>query len=194
MKWLPRDQNSSCIRNSQMTSSSTYSHKRKTKWMNIYLLTFHNMISTWQRLTQYIRSTLGKSVDYDKAYWSQCVDLVRDYADKALGRKIGTFSGSAIAGWNTGSPFVGTQWRRIRYKKWLVPSPGDIIFFAPTRTNKYGHVAVVTKGDVANVTILEQNAGSGNGDGKGSNAVSTRVYSYTWGAVGDVVGWFTFQN
>lgn len=115
------------------------------------------MLSTFQRLTSYIRSMLGKSVDYDKAFGAQCVDLVRDYADKSMGRKIGTFSGSAINGWNTGSPFVGTQWRRVRYKKGLLPNSGDIVFFAPTRVNKFGHVAIVSSADLSSVTVLEQN-------------------------------------
>lgn len=73
------------------------------------------MLSAFQKLTAYLNSWLGKKVDYDKAYGNQCVDWAREFARVSAMNPIGTFSGSAINGWLTGSPFKDTRWKRIAY-------------------------------------------------------------------------------
>ena len=67
------------------------------------------------------------------------------------------------------------------------------MFFKATPKNKWGHVTVAWTGSNADyVTIVEQNAGSGNGDGQGSNAIKITKTSYVNGSRGDVAGWFTY--
>ena len=74
------------------------------------------MLSAFQKIAAYLKSWLGKKVDYDKAYGNQCVDWAREFAKNSAMNPIGTFSGSAISGWLTGSPFKNTNWKRIAYK------------------------------------------------------------------------------
>lgn len=141
--------------------------------------------SAFQKFTRIISGWIGKSSDYDKMYGAQCVDFARQYC-KDAGYPIGTFSGSAFNGWKTWSPF-DTSWVRIKNDNPnTYPSPGDIVFFWPTRTNPYGHVAVADKWCTYSIlNIIEQNAGSGNGDGRWSNAIKRRSTSYV-----NCLGWF----
>lgn len=74
------------------------------------------MLSSFQKVTAFLNSWIGKRVDYDNAYGYQCVDWVREFAKSFTKHPIGTFSGSAINGWKTGSPFVNTKWKRVEYK------------------------------------------------------------------------------
>lgn len=73
------------------------------------------ILSAWQKLQASFNRWIGKAVDFDKAYGAQCVDWARQCCSD-IGFPIGTFSGSAIEGWRTGSPFVGRPWRRVVYK------------------------------------------------------------------------------
>lgn len=152
------------------------------------------MTTAFQKITWFLNSWIGKRVDYDKAFWHQCVDWAREFAKTSAMNPIGTFSGSAINGWKTGSPFVNTRWKRIEYKPWLIPSPSDIIFFNKTLRNRYGHVAIVGNADTKWVTVYEQNAIVGNGTGLWQDAVSKRTYLYKWSSIGNVVGWYSLNK
>lgn len=150
------------------------------------------MLSAFQKLTAYLKSWLWKKIDYDKEYWNQCVDWVRLFA-KSNTEPIGTFSGSALNGWLTGNPFKDTNWKRTVYKPNTYPDPSSIIFFDKTRTNPYGHVAVVANADEASVIVYEQNAWNGNWNGLWSNAISKRTYPYVWAPVWNVVWWYSLK-
>ena len=133
---------------------------------------------------------LWKTIDYDKAYNIQCTDWSRQFA-KEQWSPIGTFSGSALKWWQTGSPFVGTEWKRVENSPTSVPKQGSIIFFDKTTSNPYGHVAVVDSADVNNITLVEQNAGSGNWDWLWANAITRRTVKYIAGAGrGKCLGWY----
>jgi len=158
--------------------------------MQVFINHIH-MISQWRKMVAYVTQMLWKSVDYDKAYWNQCVDFVRDFSASNY-LPIGTFNWSAINGWNSGSPF-NSHWQRVFYKPGLVPSEGDIVFFKTTTKNKYGHVAIAwTNSTADSLTIVEQNAGDGNGDGKYADAIQIASTPYRNGIRGDVAGWFTY--
>ena len=79
----------------------------------------------------YIKSQVGKSLDYDGVYGSQCVDLIKYYY-----QKLGV---SPVAG--NGKDYV---WNRLpngftRIKGCRNPQPGDILVYT---NGKYGHVAI----------------------------------------------------
>jgi len=144
------------------------------------------MISYFQKFTSTINKWIGKTADYDKAYWFQCVDLARQYCAD-VGRPIGTFSGSAYNWWITGSPF-NPKWKRIGSNGSNFPSSWDVVFFVPTPTNKYGHVAIADNFCTeSELNIIEQNAGSGNWDWKGNNAIKRRKTNYS-----QCAGWYTY--
>lgn len=134
---------------------------------------------------------IGKKVDYDGSYNSQCTDWSRQFA-KEVWFPISTFSWSALRWWETGSPFVGTEWKRVENSISAVPTNGSIIFFDKTSSNPYGHVAVVDSADANTIILVEQNAGSGNGNGIGANAITRRTVGYTARAWrGKCLGWYT---
>ena len=68
-----------------------------------------------------------------------------------------------------------------------------MIFFAETSVFKYGHVAIVDTATADALTVVEQNMGSGNGDGLGNNAITRRTVYYRGNPNRpNVVGWYTY--
>ena len=146
-------------------------------------------MTKFQQITAIFNKWIGKQVDYDWAYWFQCTDFARQFA-KEIGSPIWTFWGSAYSGWSTGKPFNGTKWKRINRIPGLIPTAWDIVFFWPTQSNPYGHVAVVDGGSTTEkIKTVEQNAWNGNGDWKGSNAIKRSNLWYD--ARGKCLWWFT---
>lgn len=104
---------------------------------------------------------LGKSVDIDKAYGAQCADLIKRYLLECYAVPNGDY-GDAIDYWNKPHANVLKHFEKSASR---TPAQGDIIILdlaAP-----YGHIAIADSA----TTMLEQNGGSGNGDGKGANAI-----------------------
>ena len=148
-------------------------------------------MTKFQEITAIFNKWIGKQADFDKVYWSQCVDWARQFAQE-MRSPIGTFWWSAYSGWSTGRPFRNTKWKRIDYKKWLVPTAWDIIFFWPTQSNPYWHVAICDGGSTPDLLkIVEQNWGSWNGDGKWENAIKRSSLPYD--KRGKCLGWYTIQ-
>lgn len=121
-------------------------------------------------------------MDRDKKFWFQCVDFVKQVAEESWFPI--TTSGNAIDLWEKG---LWPSYRRI-YNAWgNFPKEGDVVLFSwPT---KYGHICVADGGcTMRDLNVIEQNAGTGNGDGKGSNAIRKHTYNYI---NPKCVGWFT---
>ena len=128
-----------------------------------------------------------KPYDYDWIYWHQCVDLARAYCRDVLKTPINTFSGSAIAWWETGSPF-NVRWKRIYNGVNNYPKPWDVVFFDATPKNKYWHVAIVDEWtNVKTLFVVEQNVWSGNGSGA-DDYIKLWKYNYK---TPKVLGWFS---
>ena len=141
-----------------------------------------------------LKEWIGKIVDYDKAYWFQCVDLARQHA-KDMWNTIWTFSWSALNGWLTGSPFVWTKWERVTNTTTAIPKEWDIVFLDKTASNPYWHVAVAGEGCTGSkLVLIEQNAGNGNGDGKNGNKITMRAIKYNDPKRGVCLGWYTLKT
>lgn len=134
---------------------------------------------------------IGKKYAESKELGHQCVALAKLFAQEVW-FPVKWFSWSALKGWETGSPFVGTEWVRVENSISAVPTSGSIIFFDKTPKNPYGHVAVVDSADANSIVLVEQNAGSGNGNGIGANAITRRTVGYTArSGRGKCLGWYT---
>lgn len=141
-----------------------------------------------------LKNWIGKIVDYDKAYWYQCIDFSRQHA-KDMWNPIWTFSGSALNGWLTGSPFIGTKWERVTNTTTAIPKEGDIVFLDKTASNPYWHVAVAGEGCTGSkLVLIEQNAGTWNGDGKNGNKITMRAIKYNDPKRGVCLGWYTLKT
>lgn len=140
---------------------------------------------------QIVTKWLGKKYAESRELGHQCVAWAKKYAEES-GHPIGGFSGSALKGWQTGSPF-SAEWRRVENTPQAVPKPGAIIFFDATKDNPYGHVSVVESASSKFLIVIEQNAGNGNGNGLGMNAITRRTVGYTGGnGRGKCLGWYSF--
>lgn len=123
---------------------------------------------------QFLEKYLRTAQDFDGAYWTQCVDLARLYSKEVLGIPLGSFGGTARSGWlNKKKTFDVKKWTKVVNSPTAIPPRGAIIFYdEPGLT---GHVAIVHDATVNDVTVIEQNGATGNGDGKGYNAINFEV-------------------
>lgn len=117
---------------------------------------------------------LLKSTDYDKAYWYQCVDLIKTYLSEVFNIKSGAL-------WNAYNIFVNTPKELTKFKKTvntptLVPKAWDIVIFNKSKSNWfYWHIAIVDEGTtVKDLYVIEQNAWSWNWDWKLNNRIYRR--------------------
>ena len=127
------------------------------------------MLSYVQRIfSKYI----GSRVDRDKIYWFQCVDWAKKFADES-GFPITTY-GNAIDLWKT---WLWPNYIKIANAGWNFPKEGDVVIFSwPT---KYGHICISDSGCTkTKLNVIEQNAATWNGDGKGGNAIRKHTYDY----------------
>lgn len=136
------------------------------------------MKSIVKTFNDYRRLRVGSKVDFDKYYGAQCVDLVKDWA-MYIGKPIDVYWNANVL-WTIG---LWKNWKRVINTRFARPTVGDIICYDIWT---YGHIAVAWQNSIGWVEILEQNWGSGNGDGIGNNAIRIRKDRYT-----KCVGWFT---
>lgn len=121
---------------------------------------------------QFKEKWLGKRIDYDKSYWYQCVDLIKQYADEVLW--LGKI-------WSIGNA------NRVQYsstfksfsKLWVSNlMQWDIII----RTRwKYWHIAIVDHILNWRVYVLEQNGSWKNSwNWLWDNAIRVKDYPINW--------------
>ena len=127
---------------------------------------------------EFIKTWLWKANDYDKTYWMQCTDIVKQYSQDVLGVQLWTFNGSAINAWNTWSPF-NQRLEKIENYDSFIPKVWDIVFFNKTASNKYWHVAIVSNWTTVNsLKVIEQNGWMGKGKWEWTDAVREHIYNF----------------
>lgn len=106
-------------------------------------------------LTAFIKKHLGNRVDWDKNKSFQCVDLYRFYLDEVLKVQqtpaLGEDGGAKNIFEKHGVLNVTCDSALADYSR------GDVLIWGETKTNKYGHVAILV--DVYNTKyfiVLEQ--------------------------------------
>lgn len=97
-------------------------------------------------IQSFVNKWNGKYLEFDGAYWNQCVDLTKDWQSE---NGWPVMSGNAIqwAGNHSGYTWVPNG---IHNK----PDPGDIVVF---KSGAYGHIGVCVNADYVNLTCFEQN-------------------------------------
>lgn len=103
-------------------------------------------------LTAFIKTYLGKKVDYDKKYGFQCTDLYRQYLKDVLSvPQTPAVTGAKDIFDNHGVLKATPDSALADYSR------GDILIWDKTKTNAYGHVAILV--DIYNAKyfiVLEQ--------------------------------------
>lgn len=132
----------------------------------------HNML-----YNEYKTQWIGKKVDFDNAYWYQCVDLARHYHKAMFGTDMWPFWWTAWTWWQkfkVSPQFFST----IRVEKYQIPPVWAIVFFSPQSIgNIEWHVAIVDYCQIwgDKIDVLGQNA-LGWGGGTWWNAIRVGTY------------------
>lgn len=89
-------------------------------------------------LTQFIKKYLGTKVDFDGKFGPQCVDLARQYYSEVLDiPQFPPVEGAKDIIKNPGNLKVIKEDALADY------SSGDVLIWGASRTNQYGHVAIL---------------------------------------------------
>ena len=89
-------------------------------------------------LTQFIKKYLGTKVDFDGKFGPQCVDLARQYYSEVLNiPQFPPVEGAKDIIKNPGNLKVIKEDALADY------SSGDVLVWGASRTNQYGHVAIL---------------------------------------------------
>ena len=150
------------------------------------------------KIDKYVKEWEGKRVDFDGVYGYQCVDLIRHFFREVYKENLGPTWGSARGWWLNSVGNFNSRYKRVENNlqdQNQVPRAGDIIFFDGGR---HGHVWIVVTGYKGEnrIDVLEQNGGSGNGDGLWNNSIRVHSYTYNRNAplIGNVLGWYTGEE
>jgi len=106
-------------------------------------------------LTEFIKKTLGTKVDFDGNKSYQCVDLYRQYCKDVL-----DVPQTPALGENGGAKDIYDKHGVLRVTPDTVLTDytrGDVLIWGASKTNKYGHVAILV--DIYNTKyfiVLEQ--------------------------------------
>jgi hypothetical protein len=123
---------------------------------------------------------LGKKVDYDLAYNSQCVDLIRFYWKEVFNISQPKGVTGAKDFWNNyeTDPNLKNNFDKILNTPNAVPKTGDIVIWSGSY-GKYGHIAICDQADVNSLTCLSQNDPLG-------RETHLKKYNYNF-----IYGWFS---
>lgn len=143
---------------------------------------------------EFKKERLGKRYKENDILWYQCVALVKLFCRYVHNIKLKNFWGSALVGRETGSPFVWMPYARIKYENGLYPPRWAIVFFDKTDKNKSWHVAIAGRSYPDKLYVVEQNAGNGNGDWLGQNAIKVTNRKYKWEVVWDCLWRFIHHH
>ena len=138
-----------------------------------------------QYLQNFINKYNGKRIDVDNQFGYQCWDLSQIYAQEVWG--VDYYLSCRITG---GVKDIYNDFERVmdtndftRYPNLrdTVPNVGDFVIWG---YGQYGHIAIVLEADVNTFTVLEQNAGQGDGDGLNGDEVKITKYQNYMGVLG----------
>lgn len=111
-------------------------------------------------LEDFVKNNIGRKVDYDGVYGSQCVDLFRQYCVDVLGIKEHTGSCSTSGGAKDlfidypKMPIEQKYFKRSTAKNYVA---GDVLIWDKTDKNQCGHVAILLAKLGNSVIVFEQN-------------------------------------
>lgn len=108
---------------------------------------------------QFATDSLGKSLDFDGKYNSQCVDLFRFYVRDVLGYPQPLSVVGAKDFWFNYSKDLNLKnyYQQIKNAPEAIPQSGDVIIWDAWSTNAFGHIAIFIEGDVSKFISLDQN-------------------------------------
>lgn len=110
-------------------------------------------MKTQKQALTYIKSKIGKGVDFDGMYGYQCADLVVDYLYYVTEKKVRMWGNAKDL---INNDFKGLAKLYTNTPKFLA-KPGDIVVWNGNLGGGYGHTAVVISATLSSITVIEQN-------------------------------------
>ena len=108
-------------------------------------------------LTEFVDKYNGKKIDFDSRYGAQCVDVFRQYCNDVLAIP---HTGGVVGAADLFTKYDAMPLEQKYFDKLVYagrkPEAGDVVIFAPTKSNKYGHVAIVLDASSEKITVFEQ--------------------------------------
>ena len=108
---------------------------------------------------EFVKKYNGQKVDYDKAYGAQCVDVFRQYCADVLNIEH-------TGGVNGAKDLFLDYFKMSKEQKYFMlidekKNPtykeGDVLVWNSTKTNQYGHVAILLAVMSGDLLVFEQN-------------------------------------
>lgn len=110
-------------------------------------------------LKEFTQKYNGKKVDYDKAYGAQCVDIFRQYCKEVLNIEYTGGVNGAKDLWLDyfKMPKEQKYFMLVKDKDGTKYKEGDVLVWGATKTNQYGHVAILLAEMSGDLIVFEQN-------------------------------------
>lgn len=109
------------------------------------------------RIDEWFKTAVGRGMNPDKAYGYQCKDVADDYCIYLFGNWQNTIRpADAKDAFARSNPEFFVKIANNLNDPNLIPQRGDIIIWGASRTNPYGHIAVVESADKSGATVIEQ--------------------------------------
>jgi hypothetical protein len=142
-------------------------------------------MATKTEAVNWLNSQVGKYVDFDGAWGSQCTDLFNFYYQQLVGRSPYA-DGYGVPGakdlWNVAT----SRFTKIPDSPTLVPQPGDILIYGNTWGGGYGHVEMVVGVDANGCSIVGANL-------SGNSSVGVQKTYRSWGGMRGLTGVMRFN-
>jgi hypothetical protein len=116
-------------------------------------------MSTPSTIVEWLATAQGVAMNPDGHYGLQCVDLVDQYAQDIFGVPWSQCVGGVSGARQLLDVAPDAYWIRTDNNPNdpnLVPSPGDVVVFAGSAINEWGHTAVVESADGSGMWVLQQ--------------------------------------
>lgn len=103
---------------------------------------------------EFINKYINRKIDFDNAYGAQCVDVFRQYCKDVLNiPHTGAVEGAKDLFLNYDKlPLEVKYFDKIK-SSYISPRYGDVIVWGETKSNRYGHVAIVIS-NIGNKKVL----------------------------------------
>jgi hypothetical protein len=110
-------------------------------------------------LSEFVQKYNGKAIDYDKAYGAQCVDVFRQYCKEVLNiEHTGGVNGAKDLFLDYFKmPKEQKYFSLVEERKAPKYKTGDVLVWNSTKSNQYGHVAILLTEMSGDLIVFEQN-------------------------------------
>lgn len=138
----------------------------------------------------WVDSVIGRQLNLDGVYGTQCVDVSKSYAEWVTKVDWRTSHGYGNA-YQLFDNMPDKYWTKIKNEVGnasQIPKAGDVIVWSATSRPPFGHIAVVESATQTNCVVIQQDGLIGYRDSNGNYIGTGKTYRKTQSYAG-VIGW-----